>query len=72
MEWKTKSGQILKIKDMSTYHIKNCIKFIENNIDKDNEMQRTSYYMKEIHYERDYDESHEWCEFQNELEKRDR
>ena len=29
-EWETKTGQILKIKDMSTQHINNCINYIQN------------------------------------------
>lgn len=29
MKWKTKDGQELEIKDMSTEHIKNCIKMMD-------------------------------------------
>ena len=35
MKWKTKDGQILDVKDMTTDHIKNCIKMLETKLDED-------------------------------------
>lgn len=33
MKWKTKDGQIMKLRDMTTDHINNCINLLENKID---------------------------------------
>lgn len=33
-EWTTKDGKILKIVDMETTHIENCIKMLENQIEE--------------------------------------
>ena len=35
MKWKTKDGQILDVKNMTTQHIKNCLKMLENKLDED-------------------------------------
>jgi len=35
MKWKTKDGQIIDVKDMSTKHIKNCLKMLEDKLDED-------------------------------------
>ena len=35
MKWKTKDGQILDVKDMTTEHIKNCLKMLETKLDDD-------------------------------------
>lgn len=34
MNWKTKDGKIIKIKDMEDNHLINCIKFIEKNAEQ--------------------------------------
>lgn len=33
MKWKTKDGQLLKPREMTEEHIKNCINLLENKID---------------------------------------
>ena len=35
MKWKTKDGKILDVKDMTTDHIKNCLKMLEDKLDED-------------------------------------
>jgi hypothetical protein len=35
MKWKTKDGRILDVKDMTTDHIKNCLKMLETKLDED-------------------------------------
>lgn len=70
MKWKTIKGTLLDIKDMSTLHVKNCIKLIEKNIDISNRNNAPSYYMKEIHYEVDYSEHPKWNAFHDELKRR--
>jgi hypothetical protein len=72
VKWKTKEGEEILIEQMSTEHIINCVKMIERNIDNDNKNSKPSYYMKELHYELDYDQCQQWVEFQKELKRRDK
>jgi len=70
MMWTMKNGTKIRIKDMSTEHIKNCIKMVERDIDVRNKLIQPSYYMKEIPYEMCYEECSTWVELNKELNDR--
>lgn len=42
--WKTKSGQLIRIKDMTIYHLENTIKFLERKLDEMDGMEYMTYY----------------------------
>lgn len=50
--WQTKDGTVLNITDMTISHIENCIKFIQNKIDK-YEISRNHSYEKYLLFYKD-------------------
>lgn len=79
-EWRTKDGQLLKIKDMQTSHIQNCVRMLEKKLASRPPEQ---YYMGDSDYAEDAVESenrhNEWLselieskieQFEEELKRR--
>jgi len=69
--WTTREGTKLKISEMETDHIKNCMKMLERNLDKYNaNVSRTVHGFDDLSMFIDLDEVSEYVAFQEELEKR--
>ena len=68
--WKTKTGQVILIHQMTTDHIKNAMSMIERKVIEDNKNNQSSAYMKEAIYEYCHSEKPIWQDLNEELKLR--